>query len=122
MKHYGPTAFRVALGVLFLGAGLMKLMNPGMFSGMLTGLGFPAPVFFAWLVTAVEVAGGALLLLGWQTRYAAAPLAFVIVVAILSVSRKDPMQFLKDFAILGGLVGVLLAGPGRLCLDKHHEA
>ena len=44
--NYGLTLLRVVLGLLFIVPGVSKLLNPSGPTGMLTGLGFPAPAFF----------------------------------------------------------------------------
>jgi len=43
--QYGATILRVILGILFIVPGISKLMNPGMITGMLGDLGFPAAAF-----------------------------------------------------------------------------
>jgi putative oxidoreductase len=121
MKAYGPTVIRIALGALFLGAGLLKLAHPGVIQALLSQAGFPAVEYLAVLLMAVELTGGIFLLLGWQTRYVTLPLAFVILVAILTVAHKDPMHLLRDIGILGGLLSLALTGSGRLCLDRHEH-
>ena len=118
-SKYGPSVLRLGVGVLFLVAGLMKLSNPSGVTQMLGGIGFPAPVFWAWLLIIVEIVCGALVLLGWKLKYATVPLVVVIVVAILTVGIKgSPAGALKDVVILTGLVSLWLTGPGALALGK----
>ncbi len=77
---------RVLLGLLMLVPGLMKLfvMKPEAVSGMLDGFGFPAPLFFAWILIALEIVSGIMILGNWKTRYAVwAPIVILAVATIL---------------------------------------
>lgn len=62
----GLVLIRVAVGIVFLMHGWMKVGNPGMAEGMMMGFGFPGGTghFIAWL----EVIGGIALMLGVLTR------------------------------------------------------
>jgi len=118
-KNHAIDALRVGLGVLFIGTGISKLLNPAMITGLLASIGFPAATFWAWLLIIVETLGGALILLGYKSKYVSWPLIIVIVVAILTVTRKDLGSFLKDFSILGGLVSLALSESSGCCsLDE----
>jgi putative oxidoreductase len=59
---------RILIGILFLVAGFMKVMNIAGTTGYMTKLGFPAPELMAYLSTIIELAAGVLLIIGWQTR------------------------------------------------------
>lgn len=122
-----PLALRLGIGLVFLVHGWQKLTGgPEGFAGMLTGLGVPAPLLFAWLTTAAELGGGILILLGLLTRLATLPLIVVMIGAITLVKTDigivAPMGAQLpgaelDIALLVGLVGLLLLGPGRLSVD-----
>ena len=84
-KLQGPALLRITLGLLFLISGLSKIMNPSMISGMLSGLGFPIAVVFAWILILVEIIFGILLLIGIKTEIAVWPLFIVLLVALLLV-------------------------------------
>ena len=64
--------FRVVTGLLFFQAGSLKLL--GWFGGMPNGGGTAPPMSQAWLAGVLEVAGGALIVLGLLTR----PVAFLL--------------------------------------------
>ncbi len=82
---------RLAVGGVFVVAGLLKLMYANQGPGRFTKLGIPAPEIMAYVVSGVEVIGGLLLIVGLQTRLAAIPLAIVMLVAI--ASSKFPLLF-----------------------------
>lgn len=123
-----PLAGRVLVGVLFLVAGVMKAMNIAGTMAYMTRLGFPAPELMAYLSTIIEIAGGVLLMIGWQTRRIAWFLAFYVLVALGAAHRfweYEPAQrgnqinhFLKNLAIIGGLLYIAAFGPGRSSVDK----
>jgi putative oxidoreductase len=74
------------------------------------------------LAIAVEVGGGALILIGYRTRAAALVLAgFCVVTAALFHTkfgvRNELLHFEKDLAIAGGLLVLFAHGSGRWALD-----
>ncbi len=74
------------------------------------------------LVILLEVGGGLALLVGWQTRWMAGALAgFSLTAAVIFHSNfADQMQmmlFMKNLAISGGLLLLVVHGAGRLSLD-----
>jgi putative oxidoreductase len=124
-----PVLARLLVGVVMLVHGWQKLvdMTPAGFGeGMLGGLGVPAPVAFGWVVTLIELVGGAMLLAGLFTRVAALLNAAVLVGALLLVKidigliapmgAEMPGAEL-EFGLLAGLLAVALLGPGRPSVD-----
>lgn len=119
---------RILLGWLFLASGWGKLMNIAGFTGYLTNLKVPAPALMAWIGAPVEFLVGITLILGIATRYAALlGVVFVIVATALAHRYWEypPAQvvaqynnFLKNLAIVGGLLTVFVSGGGRLSLDS----
>ncbi len=81
-----------------------------------------------WPTALVEVVGGAMLVLGWKARWAALALAVFTVAATLvfhaywSVPADQVMNqqihFMKNLAIVGGLLSVFAHGSGRYALDN----
>lgn len=82
MKKYAPLLIRIGLGGLFLAAGIMKLLDPAMFTQMLDGMGFPVAAAFAWIVIVLEVLGGAAVVAGFKLKWTVPPLAFILLVAV----------------------------------------
>lgn len=62
------------------------------------GMGFPAPVFFAWAAALSEFAGGILLVLGLFMRPAALFILITMGVAAFMVHGKDPFT-VKELAL-----------------------
>ena len=118
---------RLVWGWQFLTTGLGKLQNHVRVTEFFTSLGIPMPGLNAWFVGGLEMAGGALLLLGLFSR----PIAFLLTgnmfVAYLTADRPalfgvfhDLDAFLKadPFWFLFVSVVVLTLGPGAFSLDR----
>lgn len=94
MRHLEDTAaFKVLwilLGVLVLIPGLLKLFmaGPSAVATMLSGIKLFswAPLFWAWILIAVEIISGALILARWKLRYTTIPPMIVLLVAVLFVT------------------------------------
>lgn len=105
---------RLSAGVIFLLTGFGKLFGtPGIegFSGMLTGIGFPLPNLFAYLVGIIELLGGISLIIGYGIRFFAPLLAIIMVVAFITVKKGLPDGNI-DLALFSILIALSLTGPG----------
>ncbi len=130
LAPWAPTVLRVTLGVIMAVHGWQKLtaMTPAGFgNGMLDGLGVPAPVAMAWVVTLVELVGGIALVLGLASRIAAAANGLVLAGATLLVKTDlglvaemgSPLPGAElDLALIALSIGVVALGPGRLAIDR----
>jgi putative oxidoreductase len=118
---------RVLLGVLFLVPGIRIVMYYGGTIGYFTKLGFPAPELMAWIAIVIEIGGAVLLILGWNTRWVSRLLVLFVLIATLMAHRFwefDATQyanqlnhFLKNLAIIGGLLYVGTFGPGAMSME-----
>jgi uncharacterized membrane protein YphA (DoxX/SURF4 family) len=89
---------RIAAAAVFITEGVLKASDPAVFAaGRFAKIGIPLPGVSGPFVTGVELVGGALLLLGLATRFAAIALALDMVVAL--VSTKLPI--LVGHGVLG---------------------
>ena len=120
---------RVFLGIMFTGHGLQKAF--GLFGGrgingfakMLAHLGIAPALFFAYLVTFVELVGGIFLVLGVFVRIFASLLLFDMIVAIFTVHISKgfflPGGFEFNFIIVSVCISLILLGPGKYSItDK----
>ena len=130
----------LAVGGVFLSEGVQKFLYPGENGvGRFAKIGIPAPEIMAPFVGIVEIVCGALLMLGLLTRLASIPLIINMLVAILST--KIPIRLGRgfwgfrlrtlpyygfwgmaheartDFAMLSGLIFLLIVGAGRWSVD-----
>ena len=77
---------RIVVGLGFLAHGLAKWSRgPAKFAALLHHLGIPAPITAAWATTAVEVLGGAALLIGLWVAIACVPLVATMLVAMFTI-------------------------------------
>ena len=119
---------RVFLTVIFLVSGFGKI---GGFEGLVRQIaskGFPAPEVFAVATIVIELAVALMLIVGWKARWAAFLLAaFTAIVTLFfhnfwampeAQKAMQQIQFMKNLAVIGGLMLVMAFGPGRLSVDK----
>jgi putative oxidoreductase len=123
-----PLAGRLLMATIFLVAGIRKVLGFAGTVGYFTKLGFPAAEVFAVVAIVIEVGGAILLIAGWRTRWVAWLLVLFVAIATAMAHRFwefDAAQFnnqlnhfLKNVAIIGGLLFVAAFGPGRASVDK----
>lgn len=105
-------------GIAYHGYGKVFGGYMGQFAEGVGALGFPMPVFFAWAAALSEFLGGILIILGLQTRVAAAFVFMTMTVAAFIQHAHDPFgtkeMALAYWTIAGGLV---LLGGGPYSLD-----
>ncbi len=116
-----PIVGRILIAVLFLLAGFGKLADVQGFTGYLQSGGLPG--FLAWPAILFEIAVGALLIIGYQTRLVGlAGAAFCVVSAVLYhnnfADQTQMVMFLKNFSIAGAFLMFFANGAGKLALDK----
>ncbi len=119
---------RIGLALLFLWSGYGKFAYAAPAVAYMQAYGLPASDILIWPTALVEVVGGAMLVLGWKARWAALALAVFTVAATLvfhaywSVPADQVMNqqihFMKNLAIVGGLLSVFARGSGRYALDN----
>jgi putative oxidoreductase len=123
---------RVLLALMFLLAGLSKFAGLDGTAGYIASVGLPAPQMLAFGTAALEVGGALLLIVGWKARWAALALAaFTLLASVLfhnywampaDKQMVDQLMFMKNVAIVGGLLAVFAFGPGTLSLDQRRAA
>jgi putative oxidoreductase len=118
---------RLLIAVIFFVSAVGKIFAPAMTQGYIAAAGLPFPLAAYLIAIAVELAGGTLLILGFQTRFAALALAvFSIATAIgfhHDFANQDQLiHFLKDIAIAGGLLQVAAFGAGSFSIDARRGA
>jgi putative oxidoreductase len=123
----GPAALvlRVTVGIVLMAHGLAKLED-GVenFAGSVGSMGIPFPMATAYATVAIEVLGGAMLVLGLGTRVWAVLASLLMVgttlivkwdVGLLGPSGRTGMEL--DLLVLAGALAIALLGPGRVSLD-----
>ena len=118
LEKYAYPLGRILLGVFFLVAGLGKLqMGADAFAGFIET---QLPLgFLAWPTIVFEIAIGALLIIGYQTRLAALAAAiFCVFTGVVYHGAADMTGMLKNIALAGGYLLLLAKGGVSLCVDR----
>jgi len=122
-------AARVALAAIFIWSGADKLFfHTAQTAGYMAAYHVPFASALVYPVGLVEFVGGILLAVGYRTKAAAAALALFTVAATAvfhafwavpaDQALMQSIHFMKNLAILGGLLHVIAYGSGRLALQR----
>lgn len=127
VRDTGILIARIFLGAIFVQSGFGKLAGLAGFTAYLAKMGVPMASTVAPFAASVEFLGGVAILAGAWTGLAAALLIGFTVVGTLLAHRfwaapveqytLQNLQFMKNVAIIGGFLAVLLDGPGRISVD-----
>lgn len=120
-------AGRILLGWIFLRSGWGKIDNIAGYANTFPGRGLSP--WMAWIAVPFEFLGGIALILGIATRYVL--IGFVIFMLVATFSshaywtftdvaqrRIQDSAFWKNISILGGILILFVAGPGKLSIDR----
>ena len=116
---------RVLLSALFLIEGIGKISMQEDVIMYMEDYGVPGILFTP--ATVLEILFPLLLIVGYRTKWAAAVMAlFTFTVAIIfHTDFSEGMQmifFLKDIAIAGGFMIIVVYGPGKISLDHYFKS
>src|SRR2546426_10633962 len=105
-KPYVGAVGRLLIAALFLISGVGKVAAPALTQGYIASAGLPFPLLAYLVAIVIEVGGGSLLILGYQSRIVAGVMAAFNVAAALGVDRDVADQnamvhFLKNISITG---------------------
>lgn len=122
MKNQNCTVLigRVLLGLLFVVTGTFTAQNIPGTTDMIASVGLPMAALLAYVVVLIKVGGGLALMAGWHTRYAAGALITFTALATAFFHLDFPgemVNFLKNAAIIGGLLYAVRFGGGAWSLD-----
>ena len=123
-----PLVGRCLMAVIFLISGYGKLMHFGATAAMMASMGVPYATVLLVPTIAIELLGGIMLVIGWQTRLA----AFVIFLFLIPVTlvfhnfwaapaamvQDQFIHFMKNLAIMGGMLVLAGSGPGGWSVDR----
>jgi len=116
----GDLAGRILISIIFLASGIGGILALDAMAAMMEAKGVPG----VFLVPAImlEIGGGLLLIVGYQTRLMALALAgFTLIAAFVFHlefgNLTERIMFLKNLAMAGGLLILFVNGPGRWSID-----
>ena len=115
---------RVLLSTLFLVEGIGKISMQEDVIMYMEDYGVPEILFAPAII--LEILFPLLLIIGYKTKWAASVMAlFTFTVAIIfHTNFSEGMQmifFLKDIAIAGGFMIIIVYGPGKISLDHYFK-
>lgn len=120
---------RLLMGSYFILPGLQKITNYQMMTDYMLAHSVPAPAFLLPVTIVIQIVLGLAIIIGFKGKLAAFILAgLTLVISIFmhdfwsmaeGVQRTHEMQnFIKNMAIMGGLLVVTNLGTGWLSLDN----
>ncbi len=132
VQKYGPFIARILLAQLFIISGIGKIGGFAGTAAFMAGAGLPLAKVLLTLTIALEIGGGVLLVLGWQARWVATAFfgfTFLSAVIFHPFWNSDAASvfgqlnnFMKNLAIMGGMLYVMAYGAGPLSLDGRRAA
>ena len=119
---------RALLAGLFVWSGLGKILGFAGTAGYIASKGLPMPEMLAAIAVLAEIGLGLALLIGFRARWAALGLAlFLLVITPIFHNfwavppeqvQMQKINFLKNAAIVGGLLLIFAFGAGRYSVDR----
>ena len=122
-KTYLVPLGRLLMSSLFVWAGFGKLMNPSGTAQYFASYHLPAPDVLVWIVIIIELIGGLMILVGFQTRWVALVLAIFCLVTGFAIhlpagDLPNMINFYKNLVMAGGFLYVFAYGAGALSVDN----
>lgn len=127
IKDLAILVARICISSVFIWAAFEKLINWSGTVDYVKQKNIPYAALALPLAIAIQIFGGLSLLLGYQIRIGALILILFIVPAAIrfhdfwnlegSVRTLEKTLFMKDVAIFGSLIMILVMGGGRFCLN-----
>jgi putative oxidoreductase len=123
LSFLAPALIRLTLGVVFIQSGWGKLHNLEKITEYFNDLHIPMPGLNARVSSSFEFFGGLLFLVGLGTRLVSLPLAFIMVIALITARHDDIQGFTSllgitpewDYLVMFLVVAII--GPGALSID-----
>lgn len=127
LQSYLSLGGRILLSVIFILSGVGKIMNWSGTAQAMEAHGMTAVPFFLTMAILVEILAGLGLLLGCGTRVSSLVLFLYMIPVTLvfhhfwdlqgTVQHEQMINFLKNIAIMGGLLEFCAVGAGALSID-----
>ena len=119
---------RIALALIFLWSGYGKLADITGTVGYMNAYHLPMANVLVWPAALLELVGAGMLLVGWKVRWAAIALAAFTIISAATFHNfwaappdqelNQTIHFMKNVAIMGGLLQVFAFGAGRYAIER----
>jgi putative oxidoreductase len=124
LKTYLVPLGRLLMSSLFIWAGYTKLFvfGPSGTAQYFASVHVPVPNIANWVVIIIELIGGLMILVGFQTRWVALVLAIFCLITGFGVhlpvgDMANMTNFYKNLVMAGGFFYVFSFGAGALSVD-----
>ena len=131
-RQFASLAGRILLALIFVLSGWGKIGSFAMTSGFMASKGLPMTDVLLVLTIVIELVGGLMIVVGWRARWAAlAIFLFLIPTTFIfhnfwavdpAEMRNQMNAFMKNIAIMGGMLYIMAYGPGPLSIDERDAA
>jgi putative oxidoreductase len=124
---WGLLGLRLVTGIIFIAHGLPKFgigSERGLaeFAGWLGSIGVPLPMLSAILAASSEAIGGAMLIVGVMTRFAAATQVIAMLVATIMVHGSNGLTgeggYQWALLLTAAAFVLMMDGAGRYSIDR----
>lgn len=126
-----PLIGRILLSLIFLISGISKLFSFGQTASYMASVGLPMPEILLVGTILIEVVGAVMIVLGWRARWA----GLVIFLWLIPTTflfhafwdvppdrvQSEMNSFMKNIAIMGGMLYVWAFGSGAYSLDNRRN-
>ena len=126
IDNYLSLLARIFISALFIWSGTNKILNPVATQINMSAHGMPFTLVFLVAAIFLEILGGLSVLLGIKTRWGAAMLIIFLIPATLIFhtdfsTEIEQAMFLKNLAMLGGLLMLIRYGGGSIVLWRAED-
>ena len=131
LKQFGPLLGRVFMASIFIVSGFGKIGGFAGTSAYMASKGLPFVPALLVLTIIIELGAGLMLLLGIKARWAAAALfLFLVPVTLIfhpfwavdaASAQMQQIMFMKNLAIMGGLLYVMGFGAGAYSVARERD-
>ena len=132
IERYAVLVGRVFLSLIFVMSGFSKIGGWEQTAGYMASKGMPLVPLFLVAAIIIEVLGGLSVMLGLKAKIGAAALIVFLIPASFIFhnfwtlegmeQQVQMIMFMKNIAILGGLLLVIGLGAGPLSLDNRKKS
>ncbi len=126
-SSFGPLLLRIPIGIYFILAGLLILKDPTGFVAEVHNMKILPPhagTIYAIMLPYVQIAAGALLIIGMWTTLAAGLVSLMLLSFLLAfgLHPEGARLFNKDVIFLCAALSLLYTGSGAWSIDRFRRA
>ena len=127
-RHYLPLIARILMSTIFIISGINKITGWGAMTGYISSMGLPFAPLLLFGAIVIELVAGIALLVGYRVELAAGILFIYLIPTTLifhsfwtaeaAQQQNQMIHFLKNLAIMGGLLQVMWSGSGAYSVGE----